>query len=67
MKEYRNRGYAQAAIREAEKIHGDSCWCLDTILQEEGNCHLYEKLGYRKTGETKIINDKMTIVFYEKD
>lgn len=32
-----------------------------------GNCYLYEKLGYHQTGKTEIINDKMTIVFYEKD
>ncbi|WP_432650373.1 GNAT family N-acetyltransferase [Huintestinicola sp.] len=47
MPEYRNKGYAQKAIQLAEEIHGDSCWELDTILQEKGNCHLYEKLGYR--------------------
>ena len=26
-----------------------------------------KKLGYRRTGETEIVNDKMTFVFYEKD
>ena len=40
---------------------------LDTILQEKGNCCLYEKLGYHQTGKTEQINDKMTIVYYEKD
>jgi hypothetical protein len=40
---------------------------LDTILQEAGNCYLYEKLGYKKTGKTEKINDKMDIVYYEKD
>ena len=34
MKEYRNRGYAQKAIEEAERLHGKDHWCLDTILQE---------------------------------
>ena len=28
-------------------------WRLDTILQEKGNCHLYENMGYEKTGEIK--------------
>ena len=51
---------------EAEKIHGDTGWELDTILQEAGNCHLYEKMGYRQTGKTTVINDKMTLVFYQK-
>ncbi|MEE0957300.1 MAG: GNAT family N-acetyltransferase [Ruminococcus sp.] len=67
MPEYRNQGYAQQAIKEAERIHGKQNWKLDTILQEKGNCYLYEKLGYHKTGKTEQINDKMTIVFYEKD
>ena len=67
MPEYRNKGYAQQAIIEAERIHGKYHWKLDTILQEKGNCYLYEKLGYHQTGKTKIINDKMTIIFYEKD
>ncbi|MEE3499688.1 MAG: N-acetyltransferase, partial [Ruminococcus bromii] len=30
------------------------------------NCYLYEKLGYLQTGKTEQINDRMTIVFYEK-
>ena len=64
---YRNKGYAQQAIKEAERIHGEQHWKLDTILQEKGNCYLYEKLGYRQTGKTEQINDKMTIVYYVKD
>ena len=67
MPPYRNKGYAQEAIKEAERIHGKRHWKLDTILQEKGNCYLYEKLGYHQTGQTEKINDKMTIVFYEKD
>ena len=62
MSEYRNKGYAQQAIKEAERIHGEQHWKLDTILQEKGNCYLYEKLGYHQTGKTEQINDKMTIV-----
>ena len=67
MKEFRGRGYAQQAIQLVEKIHGSSNWELDTILQEEGNCHLYEKLGYRQTGEVKVVNERMTLVFYQKE
>ena len=67
MPEYRNKGYAQQAIKEAERIHGKNHWKLDTILQEKGNCYLYEKLGYHQTGKTEQINERMTIVFYEKD
>lgn len=67
MKEFRGKGYAQQAIQLAEEIHGSPGWELDTILQEKGNCHLYEKLGYRQTGETKVVNERMTLVFYQKE
>ncbi len=67
LKEYRGHGYAQRAIQLAEEIHGSSNWGLDTILQEKGNCHLYEKMGYHQTGVPKVINERMTLVFYHKD
>ena len=67
MPEYRNKGYAQIAIREAEKIHGAEHWSLDTILQGKGNLYLYEKMGYHQTGRIEKINDRMDIVYYEKD
>jgi len=66
MKQFRNKGIAQEAILEAERIHGSENWELDTILEEKGNCHLYEKMGYVKTGKTECINDKLTLVFYKK-
>ena len=67
MKQFRNRGYAQNAFGEVEKIHGCNNWKLDTILQESGNGYLYEKLGYKKTGVIENINDKMDLVYYEKN
>ena len=67
MPEFRNKGYAQQAILEAEKIYGDDNWSLDTILQEEGNLHLYEKLGYKRTGKKEKISDLMDIVYFEKN
>lgn len=66
LEQYRNRGIAQKAIEEAERIHGSENWELDTILEEVGNCYLYEKLGYHKTGKTEKINEKLTLVFYKK-
>lgn len=52
--EYQNRGIAQSALKEIEKIHSDcKYWILDTILQEKGNCHLYEKLEYVHIREPK--------------
>ena len=65
--DFRGKGYAQMAILEAERIHGAHHWELGTILQEAGNCYLYEKMGYRRSGRRTVINDKMTIVGYEKD
>ena len=67
MAEYRGKGYAQQAITAVEELYGEDNWSLDTILQEEGNCYLYEKMGYHRTGKIEHINDKMDIVFYEKN
>ncbi len=67
MPEYRNKGLARLAIIEAEKIYGDDNWSLDTILQEEGNIHLYEKLGYKRTSKIEKISDLMDIVYFEKN
>lgn len=64
--EFQGKGIAQKAIRMCEEVHGNGNWELDTILQEPGNCHLYEKMGYRQTGKTEVINEKLTLVFYEK-
>ena len=67
IKRFRNKGFAQKTFEEIEKIHGSNNWMLDTILQEEGNCYLYEKIGYKRTGKIENINERMDIVYYEKD
>ena len=67
MEKFRNRGIAQKTFCEIERIHGKDNWELDTILQEKGNCHLYEKLGYVKIGEIERINDRMDIIHYIKN
>ena len=64
--QYRNKGLAQRAIKLAENIHGSKNWELNTILQEQANCHLYEKMGYSPTGEKQQINKAMTLVYYKK-
>ena len=54
-------------MRIAESLYPNAGrWELDTILQEQKLCHLYEKMGYRKTGKTQRIKDGMDIVFYAK-
>ncbi len=67
MQEYRNKGYAQAAMIAAEQLYGADNWSLDTILQEKGNIHLYEKMGYHQVGQIEKINDRMDVVYYEKN
>jgi GNAT superfamily N-acetyltransferase len=66
--EYQGKGIAQKVFEIIEQKYNDAIlWELDTILQERGNCYLYEKLGYkRKVGEARELNDKLTLVFYEK-
>ena len=66
MPEYRNKGYAQQAIIQVEKIHGSLGWEIDTILQEPTDCHLYEKMSYNRTDKVKRINPYMNLVFYKK-
>ena len=67
MEKFRNKGLAQKAFCEIERIHGKDNWELDTIFQEKGNCYLYEKLGYIRIREIDRINDRMDIVHYIKN
>lgn len=61
------KGIAQETFKLLEEFYKDSrLWMLDTILEEKGNCYLYEKLGYKKTGKFEKIKEGMTIVYYEK-
>lgn len=53
-------------FKAVEIIHGATGWELDTILQEAGNCRLYEKTGYERTDKIQRVNDKMTLGFYKK-
>lgn len=64
---YQNRGIAQKAITLAQQLYPDyKTWRLDTIKQEQRNCHLYEKLGYIPFGVERKINKRMTLIEYEK-
>ena len=65
--QYQNQGIAQKALLEIENKHRDvRRWFLDTIAEEAANCHLYEKLGYKRSGNTEKVNQNMTLVVYEK-
>lgn len=64
---YQNRGIAQSVIQKIFKLYPDIVtWKLDTIKQELGNCHLYEKCGFVRVGAEEIVNDRMTLVNYER-
>ena len=64
---YQNQGIGYVAIQKVFLLYPDvKVWKLDTILQEPRNCHLYEKCGFVRVGEEHIINDKMTLVDYER-
>jgi GNAT superfamily N-acetyltransferase len=65
--EYQGKGIAQKTIEMVEEMHPQATvWELSTILEEERNCYLYEKMGYVKTGETKSLNERTTLVYYNK-
>jgi len=64
---FQERGYAQQAIRQAERQYPQArAWELDTIKQESKLCHLYEKMGYRLAGSEHCIRDGMDLVDYVK-
>ena len=63
---YQNQGIGYIAIQKAFELYPDvKTWKLDTILQEKGNCHLYEKCGFVRIEGEEIVNDKMTLINYE--
>ena len=65
--EHQGKGIASATMQVVESLYANAIvWELDTILEEQKLCRLYEKLGYCKIGKVTKINERMTIVFYEK-
>lgn len=64
---YQGLGIAAAAMKQAELLHGEAVtWELATIVEEEGNCRFYEKLGYRSTGVAEQLNDRATLGYFKK-
>uniref|UniRef100_UPI0035AC076D GNAT family N-acetyltransferase n=1 Tax=Bacillus bingmayongensis TaxID=1150157 RepID=UPI0035AC076D len=64
---YQGKGIAQKVLVLIEKMCPQATsWELATILEEERNCYLYEKIGYIKTGLKKKLNDNTTLVYYQK-
>lgn len=64
---YQGKGIAQKTINLIEDMFPQAIsWELATILEEERNCYLYEKMGYIKTGVSKKLNANATLIFYKK-
>ncbi len=65
--EWQNKGIASKVIEELFRRYPDTIeWRLDTIKQEIGNCHLYEKCGFLRVGEEHVVSETMTLVDYVK-
>lgn len=64
---YQGKGIAQKALILIEGMFLQATsWELATILEEERNCYLYEKMGYIQAGLKKKLNDHTTLVYYKK-
>lgn len=64
---YQNMGIGFIVIRKIFEAYSNAKkWKLDTILQEKGNCHLYEKCGFVRVGDEHVVNDRMTLIDYER-
>ena len=64
---FRRKGLATFLILNAEAVHSDAAsWQLETLADLAGNIALYEKLGYERYSMPKVVNDKVTVVYYRK-
>ena len=64
---YQNRGIAQTVMKMLFERYPDAAlWTLSTIKEETGNCRLYEKCGFVRTGEETALYENMTLICYEK-
>ena len=64
---FQGQGIAQKTMRQLERDFPNAeSWELATILEEQGNCHLYEKLGYIRTGKTEKLNTGTTLGYFKK-
>lgn len=64
---YQGKGIAQKAIVLIQEMFPQAVsWELKTILEEERNCYLYEKIGFQVIGEKHILNENSTLIHYKK-
>lgn len=61
------KGIASQAIGLMEALYPQAdAWELDTIAEETSNCHLYAKMGYRITGNTRTLQPGMALIDFIK-
>ncbi|MEJ9122126.1 GNAT family N-acetyltransferase, partial [Bacillus thuringiensis] len=62
------KGIAQKVLILIEEMFPEATsWELATILEEEKNCFLYEKMEYKRTEVIKKLNDETTLIYYKKE
>nr|WP_318540410.1 GNAT family N-acetyltransferase [Terribacillus saccharophilus] len=64
---HQGKGIAQQVLKLAENMFSEArIWRLATLREEKGNCHLYEKIGYQLTDKVQTLNERATLIYYEK-
>lgn len=66
MRAYQNKGVGTMAIKfiEKEYPHG-KVWTLETPYKSFRNHHFYEKMGYKKVGESNPIKEKSDFYLFK--
>lgn len=65
--EMQGQGIASAALTAAFSLYPEAArWQLSTILQEHGNCHLYEKLCFRRVMTAPSACPGMDFAYYTR-
>ncbi len=59
-------GVAKAVLKEIELLFSAKRYYLEILLPESKNLHLYESMGYCRTGEELFINEQLTAGILEK-
>ena len=59
---YQNKGYGTKVIKKLIELGYNN---LLVNVDNEQAIHVYEKCGFKRVGDEKVVNDKMTLVFYE--
>ena len=60
-------GFAKQAMLLAEARYPQAkTWELSSLFEETKTCQLYEKMGYVETGIRKPLNDRATLIHYQK-